>query len=253
MIDSYLAWRLLKFLGLGVFTLGLGGVLLSRDQARRLWSVHGLLTVGLGLTWVAGYGLAKHQGISLGQPWIITGLLASVLVLHEAAAVAQRDRVRAIHVALAVGAYASATGSMVVRLPGPSFVVAALGLPLLLAAITFVAVDRAASEYDFAPAVVGPRTRTWFLWVARAEGLSLLALMGVFMPFKYALGIQLDGGQGWFGWIHGILVFLFMQALWSTWRTLRWSRGRVAWAFVASLVPLGTFVFERSLARDRSP
>lgn len=90
-------------------------------------------------------------------------------------------------------------------------------------------------------------TLRWFLQVARAEGLSLLLLFFVAMPLKYAAGIP--AATVWVGWLHGILVFLYLIALGSAGRVEGWSWRRLGVAFVASLLPFGTFVFERSLHR----
>jgi len=91
----------------------------------------------------------------------------------------------------------------------------------------------------------GPRA--WFLAVARAEGLSLLLLMGVAMPLKRLAGIPEP--VSWVGWVHGMLVFVYLIALGSVRRVDGWSLPRCAAAFAASLVPFGTFAFERWLAR----
>jgi integral membrane protein len=88
----------------------------------------------------------------------------------------------------------------------------------------------------------------WFLRVARVEGVSLLALVGVCVPLKYGLGIPEP--TAWVGWAHGVLVFLFLLALWSAARVEGWTLRTVAVAFACSLVPGGTFVFEAWLVPD---
>lgn len=85
----------------------------------------------------------------------------------------------------------------------------------------------------------------WFFNVARAEGVSLLLLFGVAMPLKYAFGNPIL--VPYVGWAHGALVFLYLIALQSVARVEGWSLVRVALAFVASLLPFGTFVFERQV------
>lgn len=82
----------------------------------------------------------------------------------------------------------------------------------------------------------------WFWWVARAEGLSVLALFGVAMPLKYGLGIAEP--VAWVGWAHGVFVFVYLIALGSVSRVEGWSYLRTALAFVASFFPFGTFVLE---------
>ena len=90
---------------------------------------------------------------------------------------------------------------------------------------------------------------TCFRWIARAEGASLLALMGIAMPVKYGLGEPLL--VEWFGWIHGLLFLLYVAVLGMCTLRLGWSPTRAAAGFVASLLPGGTFVFEwKMLAED---
>jgi len=90
-------------------------------------------------------------------------------------------------------------------------------------------------------------TVRWFLWVARAEGVSLLLLFGIAMPLKYALGIPEFVKP--VGMAHGALFVVYALALWHAGRVEGWSIGRLALGFVASLLPGGTFVFEARLPR----
>ncbi len=244
-IEQWQAWRLLKFLGIAVWTTGLAGALLSRSQPRRLWAVHGPATIGLGFTWVAGYGMAKLHGVSMAQPFVGVTILASLLTIHEACAIAERPRVLPWNVGALVATFASSIGAMVVRNPGTAHQIAAYGLPLLLGVVAFIVQTRKSAAHDYEPAAVFPSTRSWVVWLARLEGTSLIALLLIYMPLKYGAGIVLDGGQGWFGWVHGILALLWLQALWSGWRRLGWSWRLTGIGFVASLLPFGTFVFER--------
>lgn len=91
-------------------------------------------------------------------------------------------------------------------------------------------------------------TLRWFLQVARVEGLSAIALFFVAMPLKYGAGIPEPVQH--VGWFHGTMVFTYLIALGSVARVEGWTWARVAAAFVASLVPFGTFVFERRLLRE---
>jgi integral membrane protein len=89
-------------------------------------------------------------------------------------------------------------------------------------------------------------TARWFLWVARAEGLSLLLLFGVAMPLKYVFDTPewvKPVGMG-----HGALFVVYAIALWHTAAIEGWSWLRVAGGAVASLIPFGTFVFERRVS-----
>jgi len=91
-------------------------------------------------------------------------------------------------------------------------------------------------------------TRSWFTAVAIAEGLSLIVLFGVAMPLKYAAGFEHATSLP--GWIHGVLVFVYLIALWSVSRVDEWSWGRTAVGFLASLIPFGPFILARQLHEE---
>jgi integral membrane protein len=87
--------------------------------------------------------------------------------------------------------------------------------------------------------------RSVFVWIARAEGLSLLLLFGVAMPLKYGMGWA--HATWWPGMAHGLLFLAYVAALSVLAHAESWPRTQVGAAFVASLVPFGTFLFERRL------
>lgn len=87
-----------------------------------------------------------------------------------------------------------------------------------------------------------------FRWVAFLEGLSFVLLLFVAMPLKYWAGLPL--AVRIVGSVHGLLFVafvwtLFRVALERSWPPLRWGI-----ALLSSLVPFGTFVFDRSLKRE---
>jgi len=93
---------------------------------------------------------------------------------------------------------------------------------------------------------MSPTTR-WFLWVARAEGLSLLLLFGLAMPLKYVFDVpELVKPVGM---AHGALFVVYLLALWHVVRVERWGLGRLIVGGIASLVPFGTFVFEARISK----
>ena len=94
-------------------------------------------------------------------------------------------------------------------------------------------------------------TLRWLLALGRLEGVSLIVLFGIAMPLKYAA--HMPTATAWPGLIHGFLFLTFVVALASARRTEGWPLSRLVWGFLASLVPLGTFVFERRLRRELSP
>lgn len=86
-------------------------------------------------------------------------------------------------------------------------------------------------------------TRRTFLWIARAEGASLLLLFGAAMPLKYGLGYE--HATWWPGLAHGVLFIAYVAALGVVGLAERWTFSQLILGFAASFVPLGTFMFER--------
>lgn len=87
-----------------------------------------------------------------------------------------------------------------------------------------------------------------FRLVALLEGLSFLLLLFVAMPLKYLAGMPL--GVRVVGMAHGVLFLLYVALLLEVTLALRWSLLRASAAFLASLVPFGTFVLEARLKRE---
>jgi integral membrane protein len=77
------------------------------------------------------------------------------------------------------------------------------------------------------------------------EGISFLVLLGIAMPLKYLA--NLPQMVAVVGGIHGGLFILYVVlALWVT-LVFRWPLLRFGQAIVASLIPAGTFWFDRKL------
>ena len=87
-----------------------------------------------------------------------------------------------------------------------------------------------------------------FRLVALLEGLSFLALLFIAMPLKYLAGMPL--GVKLVGWAHGMLFVLYLLLLVEVAATHRWPLVRILGAFIASLVPFGTFVLDARLRRE---
>ena len=84
--------------------------------------------------------------------------------------------------------------------------------------------------------------------VAFLEGLSFVLLLFVAMPLKYYAGLPLAVRV--VGSVHGLLFLAFCWALVRAAIAREWPLRRSLVAFVASLLPFGTFVFDRSLKRE---
>jgi integral membrane protein len=87
-----------------------------------------------------------------------------------------------------------------------------------------------------------------FRWIALAEGISFVALLFIAMPLKYTFGLPLAVRV--VGAVHGGLFVLFVVALARAASEHDWPLRRALLAFIASIIPFGTFVFDRSLARE---
>ena len=87
-----------------------------------------------------------------------------------------------------------------------------------------------------------------FRWVAFLEGLSFVLLLFVAMPLKYWAGLPL--AVRIVGMVHGLLFVLFIGALFRAAVEREWPARRWGLAFLSSLVPFGTFAFDRSLKRE---
>ncbi|MCO4291654.1 DUF3817 domain-containing protein [Solitalea sp. MAHUQ-68] len=84
-----------------------------------------------------------------------------------------------------------------------------------------------------------------FRAIAFLEGVSFLLLMFVAMPVKYILHYpQLVKVCGWF---HGLLFVAYVLLLIQVVLEFQWKAGRSFLAFIASLLPFGTFALDHKL------
>jgi integral membrane protein len=84
--------------------------------------------------------------------------------------------------------------------------------------------------------------------VAFLEGTSFIVLLFIAMPLKYLAGLPL--AVRIVGLVHGVLFLMFLAALYRAGRERRWPHRRWLIVLIASVVPFGTFVFDRSLQRE---
>jgi integral membrane protein len=77
------------------------------------------------------------------------------------------------------------------------------------------------------------------------EGISFLVLLGIAMPLKYAYGMPLAVRV--VGMAHGVLFMAFVAGLVWLSGEQSWPRRRLLEGLVASVIPLGTFWFDRRL------
>lgn len=85
-------------------------------------------------------------------------------------------------------------------------------------------------------------------WVGYAEGTSFLVLLGIAMPLKYwadyPLAVTVVGS------LHGGLWILYLLAAARAAVAEKWGIGKLAAAFIASVLPFGPFAFDAWLRRE---
>jgi integral membrane protein len=84
-------------------------------------------------------------------------------------------------------------------------------------------------------------------FVGITEGISFLILLLVAMPLKYFFGWPFAVKV--VGWAHGILFVAYIAAVLLAIRAMKWRWISVGVALAASLIPIGTFVLDRSWKR----
>ncbi|MBA4144412.1 MAG: hypothetical protein C0523_01515 [Cytophaga sp.] len=84
-------------------------------------------------------------------------------------------------------------------------------------------------------------------FIGIAEGISFLVLLLIAMPLKYFLGVPMAVIV--VGWMHGVLFIAYILVVLLAIKAMDWSFFGVVIALVASLIPGGTFVLDRSWKR----
>jgi integral membrane protein len=84
--------------------------------------------------------------------------------------------------------------------------------------------------------------------VSVMEGWSFLILLGIAMPLKYFADFPMAVKV--VGWAHGVLFVWFMAALLMLQLVLKKNIFWLAKAAIASLIPFGPFLLEKSLKKE---
>lgn len=87
-----------------------------------------------------------------------------------------------------------------------------------------------------------------FRKVAIWEGISFILLVFVAMPIKYGLGIPQFVRV--IGMAHGILFIAYVILLIQVAIEHDWPMKKSALGFIASILPFGPFIFDRTLERE---
>ena len=92
------------------------------------------------------------------------------------------------------------------------------------------------------------KTFHWFRKIAFAEGVSFLVLLFIAMPLKYFAGFPM--AVTIVGSIHGALFVAFMVLAFLVREKYNKSLGWGFKAFIASIVPFGTFYMDKQWRRE---
>ncbi len=83
--------------------------------------------------------------------------------------------------------------------------------------------------------------------LALLEGISYLVLLGIAMPLKYYY--DKPDAVKIVGMAHGVLFVLYCINLLIVHVQLKWNMGKTIGAFIASLIPFGTFYADKKWFR----
>ena len=89
---------------------------------------------------------------------------------------------------------------------------------------------------------------SWLRKTGIAEGISFLVLLGIAMPLKYLLHQPM--AVKIVGWMHGILFVAFLFLAWEYKTDRSKSFKWFALAFIAAIIPTGTFFFDKKLKQE---
>jgi integral membrane protein len=83
-----------------------------------------------------------------------------------------------------------------------------------------------------------------------AEGISFLVLLFIAMPLKYFFNQPM--AVSIFGWAHGIFFMTFLFLAWEVKTDLNKSYSWFGQAFLAAILPAGTFFFDKKLKAEEN-
>jgi integral membrane protein len=91
---------------------------------------------------------------------------------------------------------------------------------------------------------------SWLRKTGIAEGISFLLLLGIAMPLKYLLKQPM--AVTIVGWAHGVLFVAFLFLAWEVKTDFNKSWKWFALAFLAAIMPTGTFFFDKKLKEEET-
>ena len=178
---------------------------------------------------------------TMAEPWISQAMLFSLISLGASFQVAHKHFLQKIAKIIASTGFVIATGTMIFR--APEQLPIGVGISAVIGIILGIILQKDVEDTSIDLSII----ERGFTWVAWGEGLTVLVLFGLFMPFKYALQINLDAGTGVIGWTHGVFVILYVISLTYTKLAFKWSWLDWFIGGFVSFFPFGTFWFERRM------
>ena len=242
-MEWYALWRLLKWIGIAMWAIGLHQVMVSPKQCDRLKGLYRLTVFGFAFTWMVGWLMMKHMGYSMGDSWIANAILFALISMVGSFLRAFSNSKGRLYNGMILIGFALSIASMVVRSGELSVLIPVSGVSVLIGG--FGTWFLPAENDEDSSEEVNPIVVNGFKWMAWVEGMTVLVLFLLYIPAKKLLGINLDGGTGLIGWTHGVFVILYVLSLTFTFRRLKWSWQQYLAGGFSSFFPFGTFIFER--------
>lgn len=94
------------------------------------------------------------------------------------------------------------------------------------------------------------KTFSWFRKIALAEGVSFLVLLLIAMPLKYfanyPMAVKIVGS------LHGVLFVAFILFAFVVKSEFNKNLGWVIKAFLASVIPFGTFIMDKQWKKEEA-
>jgi integral membrane protein len=90
---------------------------------------------------------------------------------------------------------------------------------------------------------------SWFRKIAFAEGVSFIVLLLIAMPLKYFAGLPI--AVTIIGSAHGLLFVAFLVLSWDVKTQFKMSWNWMTRAFVASIIPFGTFYMDKFWKKEQ--
>ncbi len=85
-----------------------------------------------------------------------------------------------------------------------------------------------------------------FRYIGFAEGSSFLVLLFIAMPLKYLW--EHSEAVRVVGTLHGVLFIFYVLIATFLAIKLKWSKKTLIWAYIASTIPFGPFIFDRTIS-----